>query len=121
MPDLVLTSDVIIGFPGETEAEAMETGGAGAAGGVRRPVHLYLLSRPGTPAAKMDDPVPRAKKQVWFDRLCDTQNENFRAAARGLWAGPCVCWSTGRRTTAGGLSPPGRTGDGWSTSRGIRP
>ena len=25
MPDLVLTSDVIIGFPGETEAEAMET------------------------------------------------------------------------------------------------
>ena len=31
--------------------------------------------RPGTPAAKLDDPVPRAEKQVWFDRLCQVQNE----------------------------------------------
>ena len=31
--------------------------------------------RPGTPAAKLDDPVPRAEKQVWFDRLCDAQNK----------------------------------------------
>ena len=31
--------------------------------------------RPGTPAAKMDDPVPRAEKQKWFDMLCNTQNE----------------------------------------------
>ena len=31
--------------------------------------------RPGTPAAQMDDPVPRAEKQKWFDMLCNTQNE----------------------------------------------
>ena len=31
--------------------------------------------RPGTPAAKMDDPVPRSEKQIWFDRLCEAQNE----------------------------------------------
>ena len=31
--------------------------------------------RPGTPAAKMDDPVPRAEKQKWFDTLCATQND----------------------------------------------
>lgn len=30
--------------------------------------------RPGTPAAKMDDPVPREEKQKWFDRLCTVQN-----------------------------------------------
>lgn len=30
--------------------------------------------RPGTPAAEMDDPVPRAEKQKWFDRLLDVQN-----------------------------------------------
>ena len=75
MPELVLTSDVIIGFPGETEAEAMETVEL-----VRQvefdALFTFIFSpRPGTPAAKMEDPVPRAEKQVWFDRLCDAQNE----------------------------------------------
>ena len=75
MPELVLTSDVIIGFPGETEAEAMETVEL-----VRQvefdALFTFIFSpRPGTPAAKMDDPVPRSEKQVWFDRLCDAQNE----------------------------------------------
>ena len=74
MPDLVLTSDVIIGFPGETEAEVMET--VALVEQVRfDALFTFIFSpRPGTPAAKMDDPVPRAEKQVWFDRLCDTQN-----------------------------------------------
>ena len=75
MPDLVLTSDVIIGFPGETEAEAMETVDL-----VRQvefdALFTFIFSpRPGTPAAKMDDPVPRAEKQKWFDTLCAVQNE----------------------------------------------
>ena len=75
MPDLVLTSDVIIGFPGETEAEAMETVDL-----VRQvefdALFTFIFSpRPGTPAARMDDPVPRAEKQKWFDILCSTQNE----------------------------------------------
>jgi len=75
MPELVLTSDVIIGFPGETEKEAMETVEL-----VRQvefeALFTFIFSpRPGTPAAKMEDPVPRSEKQVWFDRLCDAQNE----------------------------------------------
>ena len=75
MPDLVLTSDVIIGFPGETEAEAMET--VELVKEVRfDALFTFIFSpRPGTPAAKMDDPVPRSEKQVWFDRLCEAQNE----------------------------------------------
>ena len=75
MPELVLTSDVIIGFPGETEAEAMET--VALVEQVRfDALFTFIFSpRPGTPAAKMDDPVPRAEKQVWFDRLCDAQNQ----------------------------------------------
>ena len=69
MPDLVLTSDVIIGFPGETEAEAMETVELDA-------LFTFIFSpRPGTPAAKMDDPVPRSEKQKWFDTLCAVQND----------------------------------------------
>ena len=75
MPELVLTSDVIIGFPGETEAEALET--VALVEQVRfDALFTFIFSpRPGTPAAKLDDPVPRAEKQVWFDRLCDAQNK----------------------------------------------
>lgn len=74
MPELVLTSDVIIGFPGETEAEAMDTVSL-----VREArfdaLFTFLFSpRPGTPAAELDDPVPRAEKQRWFDRLLEVQN-----------------------------------------------
>ena len=86
MPDLVLTSDVIIGFPGETEAEAMET--VALVEQVRfDALFTFIFSpRPGTPAAKMDDPVSREEKQKWFDRLCDTQNrisEELHAAYVG--------------------------------------
>ena len=75
MPDLVLTSDIIIGFPGETEAEAMDT--VSLIREVRYDaLFTFIYSpRPGTPAARMPDPATRAEKQVWFDKLCDTQNE----------------------------------------------
>ena len=75
MPELVLTSDVIIGFPGETEAEAMET--VALVEQVRfDALFTFIFSpRPGTPAAKMDDPVPRSEKQKWFDTLCAVQND----------------------------------------------
>ena len=74
MPDLVLTSDIIIGFPGETEAEAMET--ISLVEEVRYDaLFTFIYSpRPGTPAAKLPDPVSRAEKQVWFDKLLDVQN-----------------------------------------------
>ena len=54
MPDLVLTSDIIIGFPGETEAEAMDTVSLVEGGPLRRPLHLHLLPparHPGGPDA----------------------------------------------------------------------
>lgn len=75
MPELVLTSDVIIGFPGETEAEAMETVALVKEVEFDALFTFIFSPRPGTPAAKLDDPVPRAEKQVWFDRLCQVQNE----------------------------------------------
>ena len=74
MPDLVLTSDIIIGFPGETEAEAMET--VSLIEEVRYDaLFTFIYSpRPGTPAAKLPDPASRQEKQVWFDRLLASQN-----------------------------------------------
>ena len=75
MPDIVLTSDVIVGFPGETEAEFEETLSL-----VRQvefdALFTFIYSpRPGTPAAELPDPVPRAEKQRWFDALLNAQNE----------------------------------------------
>ena len=75
MPELVLTSDVIIGFPGETEAEAMETVDLVKKTEFDALFTFIFSPRPGTPAAKMPDTVPREEKQVWFDRLCAVQNE----------------------------------------------
>ncbi|MBQ5799444.1 MAG: MiaB/RimO family radical SAM methylthiotransferase, partial [Oscillospiraceae bacterium] len=74
MPDLVLTSDVIIGFPGETEEEAMDT--VSLIHEVKfDALFTFIFSpRPGTPAAKMDDPASREEKQKWFDILCEAQN-----------------------------------------------
>ena len=74
MPDLVLTSDVIVGFPGETEEEFEETIS------LIEQVHYdslftFIFSpRHGTPAASMEDPTPKEEKNRRFDRLCDVQN-----------------------------------------------
>ena len=56
MPDLVLTSDIIIGFPGETEAEAMDTVSLVREVGYDALFTFIYSPRPGTPAAKMPDP-----------------------------------------------------------------
>ena len=74
MPDLVLTSDVIVGFPGETEAEFEET--ISLIEQVRYDaLFTFIFSpRPGTPAAQMDDPTPKEEKNRRFDRLCAVQN-----------------------------------------------
>ena len=74
MPDLVLTSDVIVGFPGETEEEFEDTLT------LIEQVHYDALftfiysPRKGTPAAEMPDPTPKADKNRRFDRLLDAQN-----------------------------------------------
>ena len=74
MPELVLTSDVIVGFPGETEEEFEETIS------LIEQVHYdslftFIFSpRPGTPAYDMDDPTPKEEKNRRFDKLCAVQN-----------------------------------------------
>ena len=74
MPGLVLTSDVIVGFPGETEEEFEQT--LSLIEQVRYDaLFTFIFSpRPGTPAASMDDPTPKEEKNRRFDRLCALQN-----------------------------------------------
>ena len=80
MPDLVLTSDVIIGFPGETEAEAMDTVSLVEEVGFDALFTFIYSPRPGTKAAELPDPVPRSEKQKWFDKLLEVQNAHSAAA-----------------------------------------
>ena len=74
MPDLVLTSDVIVGFPGETEEEFEETISLIEAVHYDSLFTFIFSPRPGTPAATMEDPTPKEEKNRRFDKLCDVQN-----------------------------------------------
>ena len=86
MPDLVLTSDVIIGFPGETEEEAMDTVSLVKELEFDALFTFIYSPRPGTVAAKLPDPVPREEKQKWFDTLLEAQNE-ISARLHGAYVG----------------------------------
>ena len=86
MPGLVLTSDVIIGFPGETEAEAMDTVSLVEEVGFNALFTFIYSPRPGTKAAAMPDPVSREEKQRWFDKLLEVQNAQS-AALHAAYAG----------------------------------
>ena len=75
MPDVTITSDIIVGFPGETEEDFEATLEM-----LRRVKFDMLFSfiyspRPGTPAAEMADQVPDKVKNERFDRLLALQNE----------------------------------------------
>ncbi|MBR6595725.1 MAG: tRNA (N6-isopentenyl adenosine(37)-C2)-methylthiotransferase MiaB [Oscillospiraceae bacterium] len=74
MPGLVLTSDVIVGFPGETEEEFEETISLIEAVHYDSLFTFIFSPRPGTPAASMEDPTPKEEKNRRFDKLCAVQN-----------------------------------------------
>ncbi len=72
---LSLTSDIIVGFPGETYEDFKETLSL-----IREVEFTSLFTfifspRVGTPAEKMDDPIPAEEKSKWFRELLDVQEE----------------------------------------------
>ncbi len=62
MPDFALTSDIIVGFPGETEADFEATRALMAAADFDNAFIFKYSPRPGTPAADWTDDVPTAEK-----------------------------------------------------------
>lgn len=74
MPDLVLTTDIIVGFPGETEDMFCQTLDL-----LKRVqydmAYTFIYSpRTGTPAAAMEDQIPQDEKSRRLQRLMDVQN-----------------------------------------------
>ena len=74
MPDLVITTDIIVGFPDETEEDFADT--LSLCEEVRYDAMFTFIysKRVGTPAATMPDPYTRADKQVHFDQLMELSN-----------------------------------------------
>ena len=74
IPDIVLTSDIIVGFPGETTEEFEDT--LKVLEEVRFDALFTFIYSPreGTPAARLPDPLSREEKAANFQRLVDLQN-----------------------------------------------
>jgi tRNA-2-methylthio-N6-dimethylallyladenosine synthase len=84
MPDAAVTTDVIVGFPGETEDDFAATLDVVRAARFASAFTFQYSPRPGTPAAAMDDQVPKAVVQERYERLVALQEEISWAANSAL-------------------------------------
>ncbi len=71
VPGLALSTDIIVGFPGENDADFADTMDVVREAGFTQAFTFIYSPREGTPAAKMDGQVPRELTQVRFDRLVE--------------------------------------------------
>jgi tRNA-2-methylthio-N6-dimethylallyladenosine synthase len=85
-PDIALSTDIIVGFPGETEGEFAATLGLVEEIGFAQAYSFKYSMRPGTPAANIDEQVPEAVKVERLARLqnlLDTQQQRFNESCVG--------------------------------------
>jgi tRNA-2-methylthio-N6-dimethylallyladenosine synthase len=74
-PDIRVTSDVIVGFPGETESDFEQTMELLEEARFAEIYSFIYSARPGTSAADLADETPKAVKQERFDRMLALQEE----------------------------------------------
>ena len=89
IPGVTFSSDIIVGFPGETEEDFEATLDLIRKVGYMQLFTFIYSKRTGTPASKMDDPTTHAEKAARMDRLLKTQDE-FAFAATAAMAGQTV-------------------------------
>jgi tRNA-2-methylthio-N6-dimethylallyladenosine synthase len=85
-PDLALSGDFIVGFPGETEADFRDTLALVEEVGYAQAYSFKYSPRPGTPAADAPDQVPepvKAERLARLQALLARQQQDFNAAMRG--------------------------------------
>ena len=83
-PDISLSSDFIVGFPGETEADFGQTMALIADVGFDQSFSFIYSRRPGTPAAALPDEVPHELKQERLVLLQARVNEQARRISTGM-------------------------------------
>ena len=69
IPNAAITTDIIVGFPGETEADFADTLEVVERARFSAAFTFQYSPRPGTPAAEMDDQIPKAVVQERYERL----------------------------------------------------
>ena len=84
IPGITLTTDVIVGFCGETEAQFENTLALLREVRFETVFAAAFSVRPGTPAARLDDDVPRAEKKRRLQALLDLQEGIGRDGQRGV-------------------------------------
>ena len=89
MPEAAISTDIIVGFPGETEEDFDETMRVVAASRFAQAFTFQYSPRPGTPAADLDDQVPKKVVQARYERLVTLVDdiawaENKRQVGRRL-------------------------------------
>ena len=89
MPDAAITTDIIVGFPGETEEDFVETLRVVEAARFASAYTFQYSPRPGTPAAGLPDQVTKPVVQERFERLVELQErisfeENLRQVGRSV-------------------------------------
>ena len=75
IPDIGITTDIIVGFPGETEDDFLETIDVVKKARYDSAFTFIYSKRSGTPAAKMPDQVPEDVVKDRFNRLLNVVNE----------------------------------------------
>jgi tRNA-2-methylthio-N6-dimethylallyladenosine synthase len=83
-PRMTLSSDFIVGFPGETEADFLETLDLVRTVGFDQSFSFIYSARPGTPAAALTDTTSAKEKHSRLERLQALLNEQAGAISRGM-------------------------------------
>jgi tRNA-2-methylthio-N6-dimethylallyladenosine synthase len=84
MPDAAITTDIIVGFPGETERDFEQTLDVVRAARFAGAFTFQYSKRPGTPAAEMDGQLPKQVVQARYERLLSLVEEIAWAENRSL-------------------------------------
>jgi tRNA-2-methylthio-N6-dimethylallyladenosine synthase len=83
-PDITVSTDLIVGFPGETERDFQQTLDLTAEVGFDQSYSFIYSRRPGTPAASLPDDVPDSVKSERLARLQALLDSQSRAISRGM-------------------------------------
>jgi len=86
-PDISVSSDFIVGFPGETEDDFRQTLDLVADVGFDQSFSFLYSKRPGTPAASLPDEVPHEVKQRRLEELQDQLNRQARRISQAMVGG----------------------------------
>jgi tRNA-2-methylthio-N6-dimethylallyladenosine synthase len=106
IPDAAISTDLIVGFPGETEQDFAATLEVVARSRFAQAFTFQYSPRPGTPAAQLPDQVPKAVVQERYERLVALQEE--------------ISWAENRRQEGRVLEVLVADGEGRKDSRTAR-